>query len=245
MEQSKKLRDKQMARRKHLQSFVDRFRYKASKAKQAQSRLKMLERMGPLAEVAAEGEISFDFGGGRIAAPPLLTMQAAAVGYGGPPVLQRLSLRIDPEDRIALLGANGNGKSTFAKLVAGDLAPQAGEVVRAANLNVAFFAQHQIEALDLDKNGIEHLRRHLPEEREERLRARLGRFGLVQDKALTKAGHLSGGEKTRLSFTLMCLADPQILILDEPTNHLDVESARGPDPCHQRLSRVRCYPDQP
>jgi len=227
IEQSKKARDKQQAQRKHLQSFVDRFRYKASKAKQAQSRLKMLERMEPVAEVAGDAEVRFDFAGGKISAPPLLTMQDVDVGYDGKPVLRRLSLRIDPDDRIALLGANGNGKSTFAKLVAAALQPLAGEIVRANGLEVGFFAQHQIEALDPERTGLEHLKSRLPDDREERLRARLARFGLVQDKAATAARFLSGGEKTRLSFALMCVADPQILILDEPTNHLDIESRRA------------------
>ena len=226
-EQSRKLREKQLAQRKHLQSFVDRFRYKASKAKQAQSRIKMLEKMDPVATVAMEADVRFDFKGGKVSAPPLLNMIDAAVGYGGQPVLRHLSLRIDPEDRIALLGANGNGKSTFAKLVGGELEAMAGELVRANKLHVGFFAQHQIEALEPEDDGITHLRRHLPTEREERLRARLAQFGLIQDKATTRAKHLSGGEKTRLSFALMCLRDPQILILDEPTNHLDIESRRA------------------
>lgn len=226
-EQSRKLRDKQLVQRQHLQSFVDRFRYKASKAKQAQSRIKMLEKMGPIADVAMAQDVRFDFKGGKVSAPPLISMMSSSVGYGGPPILRELDLRIDPEDRIALLGANGNGKSTFAKLVAGDLKEETGEIVRANGLKVGFFAQHQIEALDPEATGIEHLRRQLPNEREERLRAKLAQFGLIQDKAMTVARHLSGGEKTRLSFALMCLTDPQILILDEPTNHLDIESRRA------------------
>lgn len=226
-ELNRKMREKQLAQRKHMQSFVDRFRYKASKAKQAQSRIKMLEKMDPVAELAMVEEVRFDFKGGKVSAPPLLTMHGAEVGYGGPPVLRGLSLRIDPEDRIALLGANGNGKSTFAKLVAGSLTASTGEVTRANGLEVGFFEQHQIEALEADETGLDHLRHYLPQEREERLRARLAQFGLIQDKAVTPAKHLSGGEKTRLSFALMCLKDPQILILDEPTNHLDIESRRA------------------
>jgi len=207
-----------------MQAFVDRFRYKASKARQAQSRLKMLERMGPLPETINEPEIRFEFPAGKIPAPPMITMDRVDVGYDGRPVLSNLDLRIDPDDRIALLGANGNGKSTLAKLIAGRIEPIKGEVTRARGLKVGFFAQHQIEDLDPEASGVEHLRRRLPNEREERLRATLGRFGLTQEKGLTLAKHLSGGEKTRLCFTLMCLEAPQILILDEPTNHLDIDS---------------------
>ncbi|MCB1832137.1 MAG: ABC-F family ATP-binding cassette domain-containing protein [Geminicoccaceae bacterium] len=219
-----KAREKQEAARRHIQSFIDRFRYKASKARQAQSRIKMLERMRPAGELISEPEIRFDFGGSAVPAPPLMSLERIDVGYDGRPVLRRLDLRLDPEDRIALLGANGNGKSTLAKLLAGSLSPISGEITRARNLEVGYFAQHQIELLDADRTPIEHLRDFLPQLTEERLRARLGRFGLVQHKAETVAGNLSGGERTRLSFALMCVRDPQILILDEPSNHLDIDS---------------------
>ena len=221
---AEKSRARQEAERAHIQSFVDRFRYKASKARQAQSRLKMLERMEPIAQALIEPEIRFSFPAGSVPAPPLITMDAARAGYGEKTVLDRLSLRLDPDDRVALLGRNGNGKSTFAKLLAGRLEPLGGELVRARGLKVGFFAQHQIEDLQPDETPIAHVRARRPGDREQQIRARLGRFGLGQSKAETLAKHLSGGEKTRLAMTLMCLDEPQLLILDEPTNHLDIDS---------------------
>jgi ATP-binding cassette subfamily F protein 3 len=187
----------------------------------------MLERMQPIAEAIVEPEIEFSFPAGSVPAPPLVAMDRVRAGYDGRIVLDRLSLRIDPDDRIALLGANGNGKSTFAKLVAGRLQPIEGELLRARGLEVAFFAQHQIEDLDPAASGIEHLRRLLPQEREEQLRARLARFGLMQHKGETLASQLSGGEKARLCFALMCVRPPHVLILDEPTNHLDIDSRQA------------------
>ena len=221
---AEKARARQEAERAHIQAFVDRFRYKASKARQAQSRIKMLERMEPIAQALLEPEIRFDFPAGAVPAPPMVTMDGARVGYGDRVVLDRMSLRIDPDDRIALLGRNGNGKSTFAKLVAGRLEPLRGELVRARGLKVGFFAQHQIEDLEPDATPIAHVRARRPAEREQAIRGYLARFGLGQEKAETPAKHLSGGEKTRLCLTLMCLDGPQLLILDEPTNHLDVDS---------------------
>ena len=156
--------------------------------------------------------------------PPLITLERVDGGYGDQVVLDRLDLRLDPDDRIALLGANGNGKSTLAKLLAGELAPLAGEVIRAPKLRVGYFAQHQIEALRPEDSALQHLARRLPAEREERLRTRLGGFGLTQDKADLPAGVLSGGEKARLTFALISAAAPQLLVLDEPTNHLDIDS---------------------
>lgn len=154
----------------------------------------------------------------------MVTMDGVRAGYGDKVVLDRLALRIDPDDRIALLGRNGNGKSTFAKLVAGRIEPMAGELTRARGLRVGFFAQHQIEDLDPEATPIAHVQARRPLEREQQIRAHLARFGLGQEKAETPAKHLSGGEKTRLCLTLMCLDEPQLLILDEPTNHLDIDS---------------------
>jgi ATP-binding cassette subfamily F protein 3 len=211
-------------RRKHLQAFVDRFRYKASKAKQAQSRLKMLERLGQTAPPPPEPDVVFKFPKPDLPAPPLVTLNDVAVGYGGPPVLRGIDLRLDPDDRIALLGANGNGKSTLAKLLSGQLEPQAGELNRSTGLRIGIFAQHQAEELVTDETPIQHLQRVLPNERQERLRAMLGGFGLTQARAETKAGHLSGGEKTRLCLALVAVQKPQLLILDEPSNHLDIDS---------------------
>jgi ATP-binding cassette subfamily F protein 3 len=212
------------ARRKHMQAFVDRFRYKASKARQAQSRLKAIARLEPIPAVIEAPHVVLRFPRPQVPPPPLITLEQARAGYGDHVVLDRLDLRIDPDDRIALLGANGNGKSTFARLLAGQLAPQSGEVVRAPKLRVGYFAQHQIEALQPGQSALQHLAHRLPSEREERLRTRLGGFGLSQDKADLAAGSLSGGEKAGLTFALISADAPQFLVLDEPTNHLDIDS---------------------
>ena len=220
-------RAKQEAKRKHMQAFVDRFRYKASKAKQAQSRIKMLEKLEPLPDLVGESRVVFQFPNCDVPPPPMITLNNASAGYGDTVVLKGLAQRIDPDDRIALLGANGNGKSTFAKLIAGRLQALSGEVVRANNLKVGFFAQHQIEDLTPDATALAHMEVRRPGERAEKLRGMLAQFGLIGDRALTEARHLSGGEKTRLAMTLMCLDAPQILILDEPTNHLDIDSRQA------------------
>ncbi|MDX6750196.1 ABC-F family ATP-binding cassette domain-containing protein (plasmid) [Geminicoccaceae bacterium 1502E] len=219
-----KARERQEAERARIQSFVDRFRYKASKARQAQSRLKMLERMQPLAAFMREPEIAFSFPASSLPAPPLVTMEKARAGYAGKVVLEGLDLRIDPDDRIALLGANGNGKSTLAKLIAGRIEALDGILTRARSLKVGFFAQHQIEDLMPDETPIRHVAARRPGDTEQQIRSRLARFGLGQQRAETLAGNLSGGEKTRLCFCLMCLDEPHILLLDEPTNHLDIDS---------------------
>jgi len=219
-----KERAKIEARRKHMQAFVDRFRYKASKARQAQSRLKAIAKLEPIPEVIEAPHVVLRFPKPKVPPPPLITLERAAAGYGDHIVLDRLDLRIDPDDRIALLGANGNGKSTFAKLLAGELAPLRGDVIRAPKLRVGYFAQHQIEALRPDDSALQHLARRLPDEREERLRTRLGGFGLTQDKADLPVAVLSGGEKARLTFALISAEAPQFLVLDEPTNHLDIDS---------------------
>jgi len=219
-----KERERTDARRRHMQAFVDRFRYKASKARQAQSRLKAIEKLATLPAMIQAPDVVLRFPATKIPAPPLITLDRVKAGYGDHVVLDRLDLRIDPDDRIALLGANGNGKSTFAKLLAGTLAPMGGELFCAPKLRVGYFAQHQIEELEPEQSAVQHLARRLPAEREERLRTRLGGFGLSQDKADLPAARLSGGEKARLTFALMSALAPQILILDEPTNHLDVDS---------------------
>ena len=216
--------EKIAARKAHLQSFVDRFRYKASKARQAQSRLKMIERLGQVAVRAPDPEVVFQLPQPTPPPPPMITLDDAAVGYDEEPILRHLDLRLDPDDRIALLGANGNGKSTFAKLLAGRLEPMAGEVVRARDLRVGFFAQHQIEDLQPADSALDHLRRARPQAKEQQLRAELARFGLGAEKCTTAAGQLSGGEKARLALCLLCVPQPQLLILDEPTNHLDIDS---------------------
>ena len=225
LEHQAALKSKQEAQRRHIQAFVDRFRYKASKARQAQSRLKALARMEPIASVVENHTISFSFPEPAELAPPLITMEAAAVGYrADQPVLGGLDLRIDMDDRIALLGANGNGKSTLVKLLAKRLAPMAGTVVRSNKLKIGYFAQDQAEELDLAGTPLDHMARLMPLATPEKLRAQLGRFGFGQDKAEVAVGRLSGGEKARLLFALMSREAPQILLLDEPTNHLDVDS---------------------
>ncbi|MSP83163.1 MAG: ABC transporter ATP-binding protein [Alphaproteobacteria bacterium] len=216
-------RAKQEARRKHMQAFVDRFRYKASKARQAQSRLKAIARMPPIPEAQGDSSVTFQFPRPDDLAPPLIAIDGAAVGYeDGKPVLARMNLRIDPDDRIALLGANGNGKSTFAKMLAGRLQPMAGEVRSARRMRVGFFAQHQIDDLVPAETPFQHVLRLLPRLRPEGIRNRLGRFGFGGDAADVPVSGLSGGEKARLTLCLVALAEPHLLILDEPTNHLDM-----------------------
>ncbi|TRD20773.1 ABC-F family ATP-binding cassette domain-containing protein [Palleronia caenipelagi] len=215
---------KQEERRAHLQSFVDRFRAKATKARQAQSRLKMIERMETITTPQEAALRAFSFPEPKELSPPILTTEGVSVGYGGAPVLSRLSLRIDQDDRIALLGRNGEGKSTLSKLLSGRLAEQGGQLTRAAKLRVGYFAQHQVDELHLDETPLDHIRRLRPDEAPARLRARLAGFGLGAEQAETLVGSLSGGQKARLSLLIATLDAPQLLILDEPTNHLDIES---------------------
>jgi len=215
---------KQDARRAHLQSFVDRFKAKASKARQAQSRVKMLEKMTPITAPEEAARHVFSFPAPEQLSPPIVAMESASVGYDGPPVLKKLDLRLDQDDRIALLGRNGEGKSTLSKLIAGRLAPMGGRVTRAGKLRVGYFAQHQMDELRPEETPLQHLFRLRPEEGQPRLRARLAGFGLMADQADTVVSRLSGGQKARLSLLLATLDAPHLLILDEPTNHLDIES---------------------
>jgi ATP-binding cassette subfamily F protein 3 len=212
------------ARRAELQAFVDRFRYQASKARQAQARLKALAKLPPLQAVVAPAPTRFAFPEPRPIPPPMLVLEHAAVGYDGTPVLAKLSLRLDGDDRIALLGANGNGKSTFARLLAGRLQPLAGAVRRAPGLRVGYFAQHQAEELIAAESPLTHLARVTPQARGEVLRAQLARFGLDADRADTPSGALSGGEKARLLLALATAEAPHLLVLDEPSNHLDIDA---------------------
>ncbi len=222
--QSEAAMAKQARERAHIQSFVDRFRYKASKAKQAQSRLKMLARMKPI-EWSAEGEVApFRFECGEELSPPIIAFDKASVGYDGPPVLKDVSLRIDPDDRIALLGANGQGKSTLAKLISERLKPMAGTETRASKLKIGYFAQHQTDELHENESPVQHIRRLLPDQPEGKLRARLGAVGIGAEIATNPVRSLSGGQKARLLLALMTVEKPQLIILDEPTNHLDIES---------------------
>ncbi|HEU4825039.1 MAG TPA: ABC-F family ATP-binding cassette domain-containing protein [Dongiaceae bacterium] len=219
---------KQDVQRKHMQAFIDRFRYKASKARQAQSRLKALARMEPIAAVVEERGIEFHFPEPEALAPPLVVMDEVAVGYEpGKPVLNRINLRLDPDERVALLGANGNGKSTMAKLLAGRLSPMAGELRRSRKLKVGYFAQHQTDELDLEATPLLSMERVAPKLHPEKCRAHLAQFGLDVLRANTKVGSLSGGEKARLLLALMSHGAPNILLLDEPSNHLDIYSRQA------------------
>lgn len=209
--------------RAHMQKFVDRFRAKASKAKQAQSRLKMLEKLTPITPPAEAARHVFSFPTPEELSPPILRLEGASVGYDGPPVLRGLDLRIDQDDRIALLGRNGEGKSTLSKLLA-DKLQGTGHITRASKLRVGYFAQHQVDELELDETPLQHLQRMRPLEQPPKLRARLAGFGLMAEQAETVVAKLSGGQKARLSLLLATLDAPHMLILDEPTNHLDIES---------------------
>ncbi|WP_054310952.1 ABC-F family ATP-binding cassette domain-containing protein [Mesorhizobium sp. 1M-11] len=226
LELQEKSRVKQEAQRKHLQSFVDRFRAKASKARQAQSRIKALERMKPIAALVNDSVKPFSFPEPvKTVASPIVALSGVEVGYTpGKPILKKMTLRIDADDRIALLGANGNGKSTFAKLLAGRLKAETGTMTIAPGLKVAIFAQHQLDDLRPDENAYEHVRRLMPEAPEAKVRARVAQFGLATEKMNTAAKDLSGGEKARLLMGLAAFEGPNLFILDEPTNHLDIDS---------------------
>ncbi|WP_135504985.1 ABC-F family ATP-binding cassette domain-containing protein [Roseovarius aestuariivivens] len=215
---------KQDARRAHLQSYVDRFRYKADKARQAQARIKALEKMQPITRPQEAALRRFSFPAPEALSPPILRLESAAVGYDGTPVLRRLNLRIDQDDRIALLGRNGEGKSTLSKLLADKLQVMEGQRTAASKLRVGYFAQHQVDELRLEETPIDHIRRLRGDEGQAKLRARLGGFGIGAEQADTPVGQLSGGQKARLSLMLATLDAPHMLILDEPTNHLDIES---------------------
>jgi ATP-binding cassette subfamily F protein 3 len=215
---------KQEERRAHLQSFVDRFKAKASKAKQAQSRVKMLAKMETIRLPEDDARTVFTFPEPEELSPPIITTEKAAVGYGNHIVLHDLDLRIDQDDRIALLGRNGEGKTTLAKLLSDRLTVARGRLHRSNKLRIGFFAQHQVDELFVDETPLQHLQRLRPEEHQSRLRARLAGFGLLAAQAETEVGRLSGGQKARLSLLLATLHAPHLLILDEPTNHLDIES---------------------
>jgi ATP-binding cassette subfamily F protein 3 len=221
-----KLAKKQETERRRLTAFIDRFRAKATKARQAQSRLKLLAKMEPIAAVVADEVRPIDIPApSKPLSPPIIALDDVGVGYEpGKPVLRRLTLRVDDDDRIALLGANGNGKSTLVKLIAGRLEPRTGRITRAEKLEIGYFAQHQLEELDLTESPYDHLRRLMPQAPEARVRARAGALGFPDAMAETPAGQLSGGEKSRLLLGLATFHGPHLVILDEPTNHLDIDS---------------------
>ena len=213
------------AKAKKLQAYVDRWRYKAHTARQAQSRLKALVKMGPIAAITQDASVVFDFPSPKELRPPLIVLDDVAAGYvPRRPVLSHLNLRIDPDDRVALVGRNGNGKTTLARLLAGQLQPMAGALVASGKLKVGYFAQHQIEELVADDTPLQHMERLLTAAKPGEVRAQLGRFGFSGDKVHLAVRELSGGERARLSLALITRDAPHILILDEPTNHLDVEA---------------------
>src|SRR5215475_1795635 len=217
---------RQESERKRLQAFVDRFKAKASKARQAQSRMKMLERMKPITALVTQDvrEISFP-APDKMLSPPIIAVDNVSVGYEpGKPVLHRVTLRIDNDDRIALLGANGNGKSTLVKLLAGRLKPFSGRIVRAEKLSIAYFAQHQLDELNEDGSTYDHIRALMPDAPEAKVRGRAGAIGFSGKAADTLVKSLSGGEKARLLLGLATFFGPNMVILDEPTNHLDIDS---------------------
>jgi ATP-binding cassette, subfamily F, member 3 len=225
MAQAEATREKQLAQRAKLQSFVDRWGAKAHTARQAQSRMKALARMEPVAAALEDPSLSFDFPSPNEMRPPLMVIEGAAVGYvEGQPILRGLDMRIDPDDRIALLGRNGNGKTTLARLLAGQLAPMAGEIVAGGKLRVGYFTQYQVEELDGSDTPLQHMARLMPDAPPKIVRAQLGRFGFSGERAMREVGKMSGGERARLALALVTRDAPHMLILDEPTNHLDVDA---------------------
>ena len=218
-------RASQASQRAKLQDYIARNSARASTAKQAQSRAKALARMAPIAAVAEDPSLSFNFPSPAELKPPLVNLDMAAVGYEpGKPILSRVSLRLDPDDRIALLGRNGNGKTTLARLLAAQLAPMEGEMNASGKLKVGYFTQYQVEELDGDDNALQHMSRLMPKATPAAVRAQLGRFGFSGEKAVMEVAKMSGGERARLALALITRDAPHMLILDEPTNHLDVDA---------------------
>jgi len=225
MELNNKSRERTLEQIAHLQSFVDRFKAKATKAKQAQARVKMIAKLKPPAALFDEYAAPFQFQNPKkIPASPMLTFDNVSVGYGDHVVLRHIDNRIDPDDRIALVGVNGNGKSTFAKLLAGDLKPMSGEMRRGKGLEIAYFAQHQMDKLKPEQTPIEHVANLMPYDSEAKRRSRLAQMGLTTSRMDTLVKNLSGGERARLLLGLITFGGPGMLILDEPTNHLDIDS---------------------
>jgi len=225
LNQIEAMRSRQEEKRAKLQAYVDRWRYKAHTAKQAQSRMKALARMEPVAAATEDPTLRFDFPNPDELRPPLIVADDAAVGYvADTPVLSKLDFRIDPDDRIAFLGRNGNGKTTLARLLAGQLPAMAGEMTSSGKLKVGYFAQHQVEELVADDTPLDHMSRLLKSSRPGDIRSQLGRFGFSGEKVHLEVKKLSGGERARLALALITRDAPHILILDEPTNHLDVDA---------------------
>ncbi|SDG63609.1 ABC-F family ATP-binding cassette domain-containing protein [Pelagibacterium luteolum] len=225
MELQNKAREKTLAQIEHMQKFVDRFKAKATKAKQAQSRVKAIAKLRPPEALFDEYSAPFSFQQPKKSpASPMITFDNVSVGYGDKVILGRITNRIDPEDRIALIGPNGNGKSTFAKLLSGELKPMGGQMLRAKTLDVAYFAQHQLDHLKPEQTPYEHIVDLMPLESEAKRRSRVSQMGLSTSRMDTKAKNLSGGERARLLMGIITFGGPGMLILDEPTNHLDIDS---------------------
>ena len=225
MELNNKSREKTLAQIAHLQKFVDRFKAKATKAAQAQARVKMIAKLKPPAAMFDEHAAPFTFQQPKkIPASPMITFEDVSVGYGDRVVLKRITNRLDPEDRIALVGVNGNGKSTFAKLLAGELKPMGGQMRMSKGLEIAYFAQHQLDMLKPEQTPFEHVIDHMPYDSEAKRRSRVAQMGLTTSRMDTKVKNLSGGERARLLLGLITFGGPGMLILDEPTNHLDIDS---------------------
>jgi ATP-binding cassette subfamily F protein 3 len=225
MELNNKSRDKALDQVAHLQKFVDRFKAKATKAKQAQSRMKMIEKLKPPAAMFDEYAAPFRFQQPKDEPPtPMITLDRVAAGYGDRTILRNVTMRIDPDDRIALIGVNGNGKSTFAKLLAGDIEAQDGTLRKGKKLEIAHFAQHQMDKLKPEWTPLEHMVDLMPLDNEARRRSRLAQMGLTTSRMDTKAKNLSGGERARLLMGIITFGGPGMMILDEPTNHLDIDS---------------------
>jgi len=222
--QAEAARANQAVQREKLQEYIARNSARASTAKQAQSRQKMLAKMQPIAEAYNDPTLSFGFPNPAELRPPLITLDMASVGYNETPILKRLNLRIDPDDRVALLGRNGNGKTTLARLLAAQLTPMAGDMASSPKMKVGYFTQYQVEELDAADTPLEHMTRTMKGASPAAVRAQLGRFGFSGDKATTLVGRMSGGEKARLALALITRDAPHLLILDEPTNHLDVDA---------------------
>ncbi len=214
----------QDAQRAKLQDYVARNSARASTAKQAQSRAKMLAKMQPIASISEDPSLTFDFPSPDALKPPLVTLDMAAVGYSATPVLRKLNFRLDPDDRVALLGRNGNGKTTLARLLAAQLPAMEGAIAVSGKMRVGYFTQYQVEELDRDDTPLEHMTRMMKGMSPGAVRAQLGRFGFSGNKAITQVGKLSGGERARLALALITRDAPHMLILDEPTNHLDVDA---------------------
>lgn len=223
---TQKMKEKVDAQRAHMQAFIDRFKAKATKARQAQSRMKALAKLQPIAAMTDDAALPLSFPQPVAKlSPPILALDDVAIGYDpAKPILRKITMRIDVEDRIALLGSNGNGKSTFAKLIADKLAPFSGRMARANKLSIAYFAQHQLDELRPDESPYQHIQRLIPEQPEAKARSRVAQMGLPTSRMDTPARDLSGGEKARLLLGLATFAGPNLMILDEPTNHLDIDS---------------------